>query len=325
MRLIYSDADRRNAELLNKELYNGNGNETYLLRVCCMGYFKDGENPKEWAKTFTGAFLRKYPQYTTVIRYIEKALGKERPNWEDMTRQNLIESMNFIQSNVCAKSAKLYSKVLNSIFNDWKDDVELPTANFRKALYVKDEPSQSVYLNEDEIAKIVNYTPANAYERTVQAQFLCEYYLGGRRSDLLLIKREMIDVERKRINYVSQKTKSVISAPLHANFLKFFDWVDRREISQARYYVLLREICRKAGINEKVSVFLAGKRIVDEKWKFVGSHTARRSYACNLYLRGCDIYTIARRMGHSSVKVTEGYLVMEERELPSQVNDWINS
>ena len=66
--------------------------------------------------------------------------------------------------------------------------------------------------------------------------------------------------------------------------------------------------CHKAGINELVSVYMRGEFRDDEKWKFVSSHTARRSFATNLYKKGVDIYTISQLCGHSSIEMTKKYI-----------------
>ena len=45
------------------------------------------------------------------------------------------------------------------------------------------------------------------------------------------------------------------------------------------------------------------------------THTARRSFATNLYLSGCDLYTIGRMMGHSSADMTRRYICSGIRDM----------
>ena len=46
----------------------------------------------------------------------------------------------------------------------------------------------------------------------------------------------------------------------------------------------------------------------------------RKKKLChNLYLRGADLYSISRMMGHSSVTMTEGYVVCGLREQSKEV------
>ena len=57
-----------------------------------------------------------------------------------------------------------------------------------------------------------------------------------------------------------------------------------------------------------MKIFKAGKTLDGEKWQYIGSHSARRTFASLLYLRGVDLYTISKMLGHTSVKTTEGYI-----------------
>ncbi|WP_183308282.1 tyrosine-type recombinase/integrase [Dysgonomonas hofstadii] len=65
---------------------------------------------------------------------------------------------------------------------------------------------------------------------------------------------------------------------------------------------------KQSGINEIIQVVQAGKPIKDEKYKFISSHTARRSFATNLYEATKDLVLVCRYMGHSNVKQTQRYL-----------------
>jgi site-specific recombinase XerD len=68
----------------------------------------------------------------------------------------------------------------------------------------------------------------------------------------------------------------------------------------------------------QIEVLSEGKR----KWEFVSSHTARRSFATNLYLRGADLYSISQMMGHASVEMTQNYLCCGLREQSAQVMEY---
>lgn len=97
----------------------------------------------------------------------------------------------------------------------------------------------------------------------------------------------------------------------------------KEEVSDPTFNNNIRNICRKAGITEAVKVFKAGKEVEGEKWEFVSSHTARRSFATNLYLRGADLYSISQMMGHASVEMTQNYLCCGLREQSAQVMEYL--
>lgn len=96
----------------------------------------------------------------------------------------------------------------------------------------------------------------------------------------------------------------------------------KEEVSDPTFNNNIRNICRKTGITEAVKIFKAGKEVEGEKWEFVSSHTARRSFATNLYLRGADLYSISQMMGHASVEMTQNYLCCGLREQSAQVMEY---
>ena len=91
------------------------------------------------------------------------------------------------------------------------------------------------------------------------------------------------------------------------------------DFSLTMYNRMIKIICKEAGVSAESSIYKAGKKQTGPKWQFVSSHTARRSFATNLYLAGCDLYTISRMMGHTSVDMTERYICCGLRELDSRV------
>ena len=50
---------------------------------------------------------------------------------------------------------------------------------------------------------------------------------------------------------------------------------------------------------------------IKEKWELVSSRTARRSFATNLVKKGANIRAVQMLLGHSSVSVTEKYILTD--------------
>jgi len=66
----------------------------------------------------------------------------------------------------------------------------------------------------------------------------------------------------------------------------------------------LKQIGKEAKINEKVSLSKTkgGLRVdtISEKWKLITTHTARRSFATNMYLAGIPTISIMKITGHKT-------------------------
>ena len=175
-------------------------------------------------------------------------------------------------------------------------------------------------LTDEELERIITYVPKNANEQLVRTQFLIGAFTGCRHSDYTRLNNR--NIVGGMISYVSLKTKTHATVPLKPIVKELLTNLPKEEVTDPTFNNNIRNICRKAGITEAVKVFKAGKEVEGEKWEFVSSHTARRSFATNLYLRGADLYSISQMMGHASVEMTQNYLCCGLREQSAQVMEY---
>ena len=162
--------------------------------------------------------------------------------------------------------------------------------------------------------------PRMTNEQLVRTQFLIGAFTGCRHSDYTRLNNR--NIVGGMISYVSLKTKTHATVPLKPIVKELLTNLPKEEVSDPTFNNNIRNICRKTGITEAVKIFKAGKEVEGEKWEFVSSHTARRSFATNLYLRGADLYSISQMMGHASVEMTQNYLCCGLREQSAQVMEY---
>lgn len=267
----------------------------------------------EWRRTFVGAFLTKYPKRSIIIKYLEEAVG-HLPKWKDITDWNLQDFVITLNDNMCQSSVRTSCNMLKSVINANIGEVNIPSQNYAKILSVKKEPSQAVFLNEDEIRRIDAYVPENDKERCVKRIFMIEALTGARHSDAERLGIENIDKTSGELTYVPIKTTGcIIHLPVHKMLRKYLT-EDSSTTDLGTFNRVLRDICHKCGITEKTAIFRRGENTTGEKWEYVSSHTGRRSFATNLFLRdNSDISTIQRFMGHSDPKITWGYICGEKK------------
>ena len=273
-----------------------------------QGYM-NGYNSPAWRKTLIGAFLMKYPQRTAVLDTLAEACHRKYPRWQDLTTFVLEDFVRMLRDKQCESTVRTSCNMLKSVINAHKDDVRIPASNYENLLKAKKEPSQAIFLTEDEILAIDKYEPQSETERTVKRIFMIEALTGARHSDAeRLAPENIIDGE---LRYVPQKTTScIISLPAHKLLPKYL--APSKCVSLTLFNCTLRDICRKCGINERLAIFRHGENTVGEKWEYVSSHTGRRSFATNLFLRNIDITIIQRFMGHSDSKITQGYICAQK-------------
>lgn len=270
--------------------------------------------------TLRQAFEKKYPKYIKIIDRFQEATGCEC-EWDNITKANLYEFANYMTDKVARTSARTYMAMFKSVLNLYADSVQLPKG-WDDVLAVKKDVSQNVFLNEKEIKKIIGYKPTSRNEQIVRCLFLLSCLTGARHSDAMNFTES--NIEDGMLVYVSKKTHieaRIPVAPIVHDIISEITANNLRgdEMSDPTYNSNIRSICKAVGINSNVKLYNGGAYQEGEKWEFVASHTARRSFATNLYQRGADLYSISKLMGHASTQQTESYIVGGIRELPDKV------
>lgn len=259
--------------------------------------------------TLKEAFKAKYPECSKVLKHFEDANGCEC-TWENLTKVRLQTFVSYLSERMSPNSVKAYCSKLKTVMTSYNEEVSLPR-DYEKVLLVRKDASQHIYLNKEEIQRIISFEPRSESEHIIKNQFLIGCLTGARHSDYTRFTRS--NIVGKSLVYVSMKTHIQASIPLspvvakiiEENELKGYNAVTYSDVYFNR---LIKKICRAVGINENVSIYCFGKFTEGEKWKYVTSHTARRSFATNLYISGVDIYTISALCGHSSVEMTKEYI-----------------
>ena len=260
-----------------------------------------------------------------LLRYFHEALGADKIEWEMLTIRNLAKVRECMEKTCAANSVVTYCAIIKSFLAQYTDTGLLPCGkDYKTALRAKKEPSEQIALTEDEMALIENYAPKSKLEREVKARFLCEYYSLARSCDIDNMTSENIDEDKRIIKYVAIKTKKQAIVPLHRNFTRYMN--ERGDTpKQWSFNKTIKRICKKCGINKKVKIFNRGEERTVEKWELVGSHTARRSGATNLAMRGVPIPVIAKMMSHGQdVEMTQRYIWIDSVNLDEHQLDFFN-
>ena len=275
---------------------------------------------KSQSKSLRSAFGEKYPKYVQILDVYEK-INQCSADWDNITKVNLTRFAAALRGRLSQNTAKFYCAMLKSVLSLYNDEVELP-GDYSKALSLKSETSVSTWLTESDIDKLINYEPRTKNERIVRDQFILGCLTGARYSDYTRFTET--NIKGDKIVYVSQKTKIKAEIPLS-------DAAERiirsgsaiGELSMVTFNKTIRNICKSCGIDELTQVFHKGEDAIGEKWEFVSSHTARKSFATNVYLRCRDIFLVSRYMGHSSVDMTATY-ILSIGDAPEEVKKYFD-
>lgn len=201
-----------------------------------------------------------------------------------------------------------------------------------RKISVKPEKVKHIYLTLDELKKIKQCSLSN-YLDNARDWLIISCFTGQRVSDFLKFDSSMIREENgsRFLEFTQQKTGKLMSIPLHPEveeILKKRNGQFPRTISDQRYNEYIKEVCKKAEINNVVTGSKnnpeTNRKITGnfEKWELVTSHIGRRSLATNFY--GSVPTSILKSItGHSSEQQFLRYIGKAENEQSKQIaNYW---
>jgi integrase len=202
-----------------------------------------------------------------------------------------------------------------------------------KRFKVTREPSTSIYLNEHELMEMykLDLSHSKRLDRT-RDLFIVGCWTGLRFTDLVNIKPE--NIKGDKIEIKTHKTGEVVVLPIHKMVKEIMEKHKDspnslpRGTSNFQMNKSLKDVAKlMESLNTPVqfNITKGGKlqTTVKPKYEMVTVHTARRSFATNLYKDGVNSLTIAKLTGHKSERVFLSYLKDTAHENASLLqNHW---
>jgi len=285
------------------------------------GYYNEGDDIGEWRKSFIGRFLTKWPNAGKTLDVFSAVLG-HAPTWDDITDSNLRDLREALSNGRCPSSVKTLCSQVKAVLNANNYDVHkgkdpLEVCDINRSLKMKRNPSEAVYLTQDELERLNDVRTINATERYVKRVFMIEALTGARHIDAERISSKHANTRKKSLTYRAVKTGNQVTVPLHRWLGQYLAKDDSEEpvTRMATFNDTLRSLCCRAHINEPVTLTRRGAEEQGPKWQFVSSHTGRRTFATLLFLHGSAVTTIARLMGHSDPQITWRNYICADKEI----------
>lgn len=268
-----------------------------------LGHLKKFSISKRYKMTFDSIDLTFYELFTTYLLYdvglLTNTVGKQI--------KTLITFLNLATEKGVNKN--LYYK--NRNFKSIQEDVE------------------HIYLNIEELDKIykLDLSHIPSLDR-VRDLFLIGCHTGLRFSDFTNLKKEsfkkIIDVNC--FNVKTFKTKERVVIPLKTVVRQIWDKYQGelpKAISNQKMNDYIKRIAELAGITENIIIKkTSGKNIKEfqnPKFKFVSTHSARRSFATNAFLAGVPTISIMKITGHKTESSFMKYIKVSQEENASLI------
>lgn len=185
------------------------------------------------------------------------------------------------------------------------------------------EDVDNIYLTEDELAAIASLPIDTPYLDRLRDQFILLAWTGCRYSDLgKLTKENIYHLDGGEYFKLEQKkTGAKVTIPVLPpvqDVLNKYDYKLPRPMTNQKFNEYIKDVARLAGLTDEVTITRteAGERVTQRyhKWECVTAHTARRSFATNMYKRNFPTLMIMRITGHQTEKAFLSYIKVSEDE-----------
>ncbi len=202
-------------------------------------------------------------------------------------------------------------------FINWCVEREITNINHTSKFKIKEYDNDIITLTETELKLIENVVlKSEALIRTKDI-FLLSVYTGQRYSDISKMLLSDINKKEKLWNLRTTKTKDIIKIPLSKEALNIISKYENEPkfitfISNQKYNNHLKELCKKAGIDDEVTLtrYSGAKRtdLTKPKYELITSHTARRTFVTLSLIRGMQPHIIMKITGHKDFKTLDKYV-----------------
>ena len=221
-----------------------------------------------------------------------------------------------LEDNTIRKIQKRFNAVLNEATRLKINDV----LDYQHSdVLVSPVKQEKIYLNKDELDQVQQVNlPFKERLDKVRDWLLLGVNTGLRISDLKRLNKDHIvdSSEGKILKVLLRKSKNMVSISVNSivdSIVCKYDGFPPR-ISDQRFNEYVKELCRMAGINKRVSKIEKGEQVFYEKWQLVSSHICRRSFATNAFKAGLHPKYLMPITGHITVKQFMEYICIDDEE-----------
>lgn len=197
---------------------------------------------------------------------------------------------------------------------------------------------QHIYLNEEELKAIYNLNfeeilklhPNAKYEETRDI-FILAAHIGIRYGDLSSLNKSNWDLVNRTVEVHTHKTGATVLVPLTPTVIEIYNKYKGKfpiPREKGKFNAQLQKIGRLAGIDQTIYIKknVGGKVVIEEKKKYelISSHTARRSFATNLYLRCKDAHLVMNFTGHTTEDNFKKYICIDKKEYADMAREYFD-
>jgi len=267
------------------------------------------------------------------INYLKatNTLLKHLLNFEKVKKYNItFEKIDFnfyeLFTNYLLNDCKLVNNTIGTNISQLKNFLSWSTEmKYNSNLFFKDKKfkasqkaSEIICLTNEELFRIYDLDlTKNKKLKNLRDSFCFGCFTGLRFSDISAIRKN--NVFEDDLIIITQKTKEQIEVPLNEFALSILDRNDYKlpVVSNQKTNEYLKELGKLANLNEsiKITKFRGAERIeiVEPKYNFISSHTARRTFVTLSLEKGMNAEEVMEITGHKNYKTFKKYIALTSK------------
>ena len=243
--------------------------------------------------------------------------------YNNISKEDIINYIKYLNSELNPKSVNRHIVTLKNYFNFLEKNSMININPCENITGLKTKKSIPRVLSEEDIDKLLDINPKNAFEYRNKSMLELMYSSGLRVSELLNLNVNDIDFDLNIVRIFGKGSKERIM-PINEIATSFlYDYINiyrktllknkvndilflnsrGEKLSRQGFFKILKEIAREKGIKKELS-----------------PHTLRHSFATHLLNHGADLRSIQTMLGHENIETTQIYthvsnnMVKEEYE-----------
>ena len=190
---------------------------------------------------------------------------------------------------------------------------------------IPEEETDAIYLTYEEIGRLYNLDLSECPElEPYRRWFVLACLTGLRFSDFSALRPE--DLQQDMLYKKQQKSEHWVVIPLRKEAKDIFTEQFKIElpvICNSDFNKQIKVLAKMARISQPVRFsYRKGNKMIEEtrpKWGWITSHTARRSFCTNEFLKGTPVYLIMKISGHKREKDFYKYIRITPEEAAQKI------
>jgi len=310
-----------------RRLLKKDAKEVYFLPI-----YEEWLNKKKCLKLIKPGTL--YNQKRSFILLKEFCnLKKIELKFEDFRKSFCDEFTSFLifEKNYREISVGNIFKNIKTFLREMMADAKIPLTTLSFIKIVKEASEDKISLSDNDIELLKEFKTKDEILMKSRDLFLFQIFTLQRVSDLFQMEKVNFDIENNLITIKQKKTELGVVLPLfniQKEILMRYNY-KLPKIQLTKYNLMIKEVCKQAGITDEVVIYKKEKlKVIEQRFKKyekISSHTARRTGITFLSRQNVPLEQIMQLSGHRNLATLQKYIKLDKLDTINSIKNMVNN